>query len=85
VIGGTCTMTLFSWFISSTRVNSGKNKKVLLEQELSTLNKSTMWPVAKVRTNTLIQQQKYINSASHLQQVSKVDKIKAHTYKSQVN
>jgi hypothetical protein len=78
-------MTLFSWFISSTRVNSGKNNKVLLEQELSTFNKNTMWPVAKVRTNTLIQQQKYITTASHLQQASKVDKIKAHTHKSQVN
>lgn len=66
--GGSC-MSLFSWFIRTTRVNSPKNNKMSLEQELTTFNNNTMWPIAKVRNNTIVQQQTYINSATHINNV----------------
>jgi len=78
-------MTLFSWFVRRTSVNSARNNNTSLEQELSTFNNNTMWPLAKVRTNTLIQQQQYIRTTSHLQQASKVGATKEQSQKSQVN
>ncbi|WP_085297037.1 hypothetical protein [Cognaticolwellia mytili] len=62
-------MSLFSWFIRTTRVKSPKNNKVSLEQELTIFNNNTMWPVAKVRKNTVLRQQEYINSVRHLKNI----------------
>jgi len=72
-------MSLFSWFTNSTKINSPKNSKAILEQELVTFNNNTMWPVAKVRTNTTIQQQVYISSVSHFKEEIKVTALKEHT------
>lgn len=69
-------MALFSWFIRRTNVNSIKNNKASLEQELLTFNNNTMWPIAKVRGNVLIQQQKYVKSASHLKNAIKFTSLK---------
>lgn len=68
-------MALFSWFYRNTRSKSVKNNQALLEQELLTFNNNTMWPTAKVRINTLAQQQEYVNSASQLKNVSTVDNV----------
>jgi hypothetical protein len=59
-------MTLFSWFIQSTKIKTQKNDKTSLEQELTTFNNNTMWPIAKVRNNTVVKQQEYINSSTQL-------------------
>lgn len=75
VIQGASSMTLFSWFIRATRVKSPKNNKVSLEQELTTFNNNTMWPIAKVRKNTVVQQQEYINSVTHLQHIKETNSV----------
>jgi len=72
-------MSLFSWFINTTKLSSPKNSKAALEQELSTFNNNTMWPIAKVRSNIVIQQQKYVNATSNLQHETKVTLLKEHT------
>jgi len=72
VIQGVRFMSLFSWFIRTTKVKSPKNNKASLEQELTTFNNNTMWPIAKVRKNTVVQQQEYINSATHLKNVNDI-------------
>ena len=60
------TMALFSWFITRKKLNSAKNNQATLEQELLTFNNNTMWPVAKVRANVVLQQQEYISSTLQL-------------------
>lgn len=55
-------MTLFSWFYTAKKVNNVKNTKENIDQELSKLNRNTMWPIATVRNNTILQQQNYINT-----------------------
>ncbi len=72
-------MSLFSWFINTTKVSSAKNSKASLEQELSRFNNNTMWPIAKVRSNVLIQQQKYVNATSNLKHETNVKVLKEHT------
>jgi len=69
-------MALFSWFIRRKNVNSTKNNQASLEQELSTFNNNTMWPVAKVRKNVVIQQQEYIKSALQLKSGIKSTSLK---------
>ncbi|SEL25091.1 hypothetical protein SAMN05216262_10839 [Colwellia chukchiensis] len=69
-------MTLFSWFNNSTRVNSPKNTKASLEQELSTFNNNTMWPIAKVRGNISRQQQAYLKVTAHIKQEAKLKVLK---------
>lgn len=64
-------MSLFSWFIRATKVKSPKNNKKTLEQELITFNNNTMWPIAKVRNNTVVQQQEFISSVKHLKNIKK--------------
>jgi hypothetical protein len=64
-------MTLFSWFIRAERVKSPKNNKTSVEQELITFNKNTMWPIAKVRTNTVVQQQEYISTTTYIKSINK--------------
>lgn len=71
-------MALFSWFMRKTNINSTKNNKASLDQELSTFNNNTMWPVAKVRSNTVIQQQEYVKAASHLKKETKFNTLKEH-------
>ncbi|MBA6391469.1 hypothetical protein H4J38_11860 [Colwellia sp. BRX10-3] len=81
-------MALFSWFIRRTNVSSIKNTQASLEQELLTFNNNTMWPIAKVRGNVLIQQQKYVKSASHLKNEIKfnsLQKIKINLLKEHVS
>lgn len=73
VIGGTDTMALFSWFIRRKNVKSAKNNKASLEQELSIFNNNTMWPIAKVRRNTTVQQQEYVKTTSHLKKETKLN------------
>lgn len=51
-------MALFSWFF-----NSSENKPKSVEQENEKVSQNTMWPTAKVRNNTIVQQQKYLNTA----------------------
>lgn len=72
-------MSLFSWFIRATRVNSPKNNKASLEQELTTFNNNTMWPIAKVRKNTVVQQQEYISSAIHIKNIKEINSFKNNT------
>ena len=79
VIQGASCMSLFSWFIRPTRVKSPKNNKMSLEQELTTFNNNTMWPIAKVRKNTVVQQQEYISSATHLKHYKDTTTFKEHT------
>ena len=55
-------MTLFSWFYTAKKVNNVKNTKENIDQELSKLSRNTMWPIATVRNNTILQQQNYINT-----------------------
>jgi hypothetical protein len=53
-------MKLFSWFIKTDKCSNfqkecldksvTKTVQSKLEKELSTINKNTMWPIAKVRT-----------------------------------
>jgi hypothetical protein len=69
-------MALFSWFIRRTNVNSIKNNQVSLEQELLTFNNNTMWPIAKVRSNVVVQQQKHVKSASYLKNEIKLNSLK---------
>jgi hypothetical protein len=69
MIQGARCMSLFSWFIRTTRVKSPKNDKASLEQELTIFNNNTMWPIAKVRKNTIVQQQEYISTITHLKSV----------------
>jgi hypothetical protein len=57
-------MALFSWSLRATKVSSTKNSKTLIEEELSVFNNNTMWPIARVRINTVLQQE-YANSAAH--------------------
>jgi hypothetical protein len=68
-------MALFSWFIRTTKVSSTKNSKTLIEEELSVFNNNTMWPIARVRINTVLQQE-YANSAAHLKKETKFNKLK---------
>ena len=69
-------MALFSWFIRRTNVNSFKNNQACLDQELLTFNNNTMWPIAKVRKNVVVQQQNYLKSASNLKNEIKYNKVK---------
>jgi hypothetical protein len=69
-------MALFSWFIRRTNVNSIKNNQVSLEQELLTFNNNTMWPIAKVRSNVVVQQQKHVKPASYLKNEIKLNSLK---------
>jgi hypothetical protein len=66
-------MALFSWFIRRKKLNSAKNNQATLEQELLTFNNNTMWPIAKVRSNVVLQQQKYVSSASPLKNEIKLN------------
>jgi septum formation topological specificity factor MinE len=68
-------MALFSWFLRRTKVSSTKNSKALIEKELSVFNNNTMWPIAKVRINTVLQQE-YSNSAAYLKQATKFNTLK---------
>ena len=68
-------MALFSWFLRRTKVSSTKNSKALIEKELSVFNKNTMWPIAEVRINTVLQQE-YANSAAHLKKETKFNALK---------
>lgn len=72
-------MKLFSWFINTTKINSTKNDKASLERELLIFNNNTMWPIAKVRTNIVVQQQKYVNAVSNLQETTQVNNLKEHS------
>lgn len=74
-------MTLFSWFIRATNVKSPKNNKASLEQELTIFNNNTMWPIAKVRKSTVVQQQEYISSTAHLRNVRDNNIFKNNTFK----
>jgi hypothetical protein len=65
-------MSLFSWFIRGAKVKSLKNDKASLELELSIFNNNTMWPIAKVRENIIVQRQEYITSVSHLKNVTNI-------------
>ncbi|TWX67597.1 hypothetical protein [Colwellia sp. C1TZA3] len=69
-------MALFSWFLRRTKVNSTKNSKTLIEEELSIFNNNTMWPIAKVRINTVLQQQEYVNSVSHVKKATNFNALK---------
>ena len=55
-------MALFSWFITRKNINSTKNNRATLEQELLIFNNNTMWPVAKVRKKVALHKQEYISS-----------------------
>ena len=46
-------MKLFSWFI---KINNSSNtqKENTLDDELNTFNSNTMWPIAKVKTTTMM-------------------------------
>lgn len=68
-------MALFSWFIRRTNVKSAKNNKASLEQELSIFNNNTMWPVAKVRKNSTVQQQAYVKTISHFNKETKLNTV----------
>ncbi|MBA6225068.1 hypothetical protein H4J51_13705 [Colwellia sp. MB02u-18] len=68
-------MALFSWFLRRKKVSSTKNSKALIEEELSVFNNNTMWPIAKVRIKTALQQE-YLNSAAHLKKVNKFNSLK---------
>ena len=72
-------MKLFSWFINTTKINSTKNDKASLERELLIFNNNTMWPIAKVRNNIVVQQQTYVNAASNLKETTQVNTLKEHT------
>ncbi|WP_077284915.1 hypothetical protein [Cognaticolwellia aestuarii] len=72
-------MKLFSWFINTTKINSAKNDKASLERELLIFNNNTMWPIAKVRNNIVVQQQTYVNAASNLKETTQVNTLKEHT------
>ncbi len=76
MIQGVRSMSLFSWFIRTTRVKSPKNDKASLEQELTIFNNNTMWPIAKVRKNIVVQQQEYISSVTHLKNVKDINNYK---------
>lgn len=64
-------MALFSWFFKRKKVNSAKNTQATLEQELLIFNNNTMWPVAKVRKNIILQQKNYNSSTLQLKNESK--------------
>ena len=66
-------MALFSWFMRRKELNCAKNNQATLEQELLTFNNNTMWPIAKVRSNVILQQQEYVNSASQLKNEIKLN------------
>ena len=72
-------MTLFSWFIKRNKTSPTKNNKTSLAPELPTYNNNTMWPIAKVRSNTVVQQQKYVSGVSHLKNDTKTSVLKEHT------
>ncbi|MGB1263683.1 MAG: hypothetical protein ACPG52_12290 [Cognaticolwellia sp.] len=72
-------MTLFSWFIKRNKANATKNNKIPLEPELPTYNNNTMWPTAKVRSNTVVQQKEYVNVVSNLKKETKVNVLKERT------
>lgn len=68
-------MVLFSWFLRRTKDSSTKNSKTLIEKELSVFNNNTMWPIAKVGINTVLQQE-YANSTAHLKKETKFNALK---------
>jgi len=68
-------MALFSWFLRRKKVSSTKNSKTLIEKELSVFNNNTMWPTAKVKINTVLQQE-YANSAAYLKKATKFNALK---------
>ncbi|MBA6329424.1 hypothetical protein H4J46_15965 [Colwellia sp. MB02u-6] len=68
-------MALFSWFLRRTKVSSTKNSKALIEKELTVFNNNTMWPIAKVRINTVLQQE-YASSAAHFKKATKFNALK---------
>ncbi len=69
-------MTLFSWFLNTKNNNVIKKNNTHKEQELSTLNNNTMWPIAKVRNNTGTQLQKYISAKSQIKKDTETDILK---------
>ncbi|MGB2740033.1 MAG: hypothetical protein WBC60_05685 [Cognaticolwellia sp.] len=69
-------MTLFSWFLNTKNNNVIKKNNTHKEQELSTLNNNTMWPIAKVRNNTGTQRQKYISAKSQIKKDTETDILK---------
>jgi len=73
-------MALFSWFIKRTQINSAKNSQASLAQELSRFNTNTMWPIAKVRRNIVVQQQEFVNSTSHVKKETKLNTLKENTH-----
>lgn len=54
-------MSLFSWFNQKSLSSIKRDDKAAIKRELETFNNNTMWPIAKVRTTTIIKQQQYIN------------------------
>jgi hypothetical protein len=56
-------MKLFSWFIKANRNSKAKQEQLILLKtvpedtvydEVNTFNNNTMWPIAKVKTTTMI-------------------------------
>ncbi len=60
-------MSLFSWFTQKNNNSIKRDDKTVIEQELKTFNNNTMWPIAKVRKATTINQLQYINDAKDKQ------------------
>ncbi|WP_206485389.1 hypothetical protein [Thalassotalea sp. G2M2-11] len=58
-------MPLFSWFIGNQKAKRTTNKNSQLQITQSAFNQSTMWPIAKVRRNTLVKQQEYTQSSKN--------------------
>lgn len=55
-------MSLFSWFSQKNSHAPQRDSKEAIAAELKTFNKNTMWPIAKVRPATTVNQLNYINS-----------------------
>lgn len=49
-------MALFSWFTGNKKQGSPPKKIISFEQEVAIFKNNTMWPIAKVRKNTIAKQ-----------------------------
>lgn len=56
-------MKLFSWFMKSNDINPKKVVNIPQDSSGNSINANSMWPIAKVRYQTTMNQKTYINTA----------------------
>lgn len=68
-------MALFSWFKNAQNNDVSKIKNIYSNNENNNLNQNTMWPIAKVRNNSISLPVIYVKTSSYLTKPTLINKL----------